>query len=314
MILKIGTLTVNNSSAARITKQRDQILKMTLKKILTRLLGNIVIFRLELLLKRWVHGNYIIGLTYHDTPNADLAAFETQLAFFEKYFEDCKPEDLHQFIHNGIFKGRKPKLLVGLDDGLFSNFENAAPLLEKYGFTGWFFLPAMILDKDFSLQDQRTFAAKGTIPHNSPGKKVFLDNGDVKEMQRNKKHFIGCHSYSHLRLSDDLSSEELHSEVNHACELFFEKNDHHYKSFAWVGGEEYSYGTKAFDLLKQQNLDFIFATNCSPIVKKSHKHNLNRYQASAKYNLTETRFAISSIYTLLYFFKRRRLRKKVGLL
>ena len=285
---------------------------IALKKILVWLMGNIVVFRLELLLKRWIHKNYIIGLTYHDTPKKDLAAFEKQLAFFAKYFDDCKPDDLHQFIRNGIFKGRKPKLLIGLDDGLFSNFENAVPLLEKYGFTGWFFLPAKILEKQFSSEDQRHFADNASIPHNSSSEKVFLDNNDVKIL-RNNKHFIGCHSYSHLRLSDDLSSEVLNTEVNHACQLFFDKNNCDYKSFAWVGGEEYSYGLKALNLLRRQNLDLIFATNCSPITKKSHRYNLNRYDASAHYNLNETRFALSSIYTLGYFFKRRGLRKNIGL-
>ena len=127
------------------------------------------------------------------------------------------------------------------------------------------------------------------------------------------KHFVGCHSYSHKRLSDDLSSETLSTEIDYACELFFQKSNHKYRAFTWVGGEEYSYGRNAFNLLKKRNLDFIFATNCEPILKHSNKNNLNRFAADAKFSLNQTRFAISMAYTFMYFPKRRRLRKNIGL-
>ena len=140
-----------------------------------------------------------------------------------------------------------------------------------------------------------------------------MDHKDIKRLIDSEMHVVGCHSYSHQRLSDSLSTKTLDKEINQACDSFFRNKNDNIKSFAWVGGEEFSYGKKAFELLNRQNLDYVFATNCEPISRRSNPHNLNRYGASAKNSLNDARLSISSLYTLLYLNKRNRVIKNLGL-
>ena len=116
---------------------------MNKKKILiANTLCFIGIDRLLLLLRKYFYkGNYIYALNYHDTPEHESSSLEQQLIFFKKHFSNVNQSDLNLFFANKEWHKDKPGLILSFDDGLRSNFDVAAPLLEKFGFTAWFFIP-----------------------------------------------------------------------------------------------------------------------------------------------------------------------------
>jgi hypothetical protein len=92
--------------------------------------------------KRMVsQGKFIRAVNYHCVPPACGIPFEKQLQFYTMHFSDVTEDDLGDFLFQKKWDKKKPGLIISFDDGDLSNYSVAAPLLEKYGFTGWFFIP-----------------------------------------------------------------------------------------------------------------------------------------------------------------------------
>lgn len=100
--------------------------------------------------------------------------FEKQIKLFREYI------DTHHI------EGSKFRL--SFDDGGLSFLTVVAPILEKYGFKGLFFIATGFL--------------------NTEG---FLNDKQVVELS-NRGHFIGSHSHSHRQMMSSLSREELLSD------------------------------------------------------------------------------------------------------
>src|SRR5689334_16033696 len=99
----------------------------------------------------WLHRRQLTRLpfirivNYHDVPPCHARSFERQLQFFKRRFvvtNRCGLQDLLA----GHWSYDRPGLLITFDDGLKSHAQVAAPLLEKYGFSGWFFVPTEFVD------------------------------------------------------------------------------------------------------------------------------------------------------------------------
>lgn len=100
------------------------------------------------------------------------AVFEDQIAAIAKYIED------HAVDENYV--------RLSFDDGGVSSFNIIMPILEKYGFKGYFFVAIKYIGKDGFLTE--------------PMIKAMADRG----------HFIGAHS--HRQRMNDLSYEDLLSD------------------------------------------------------------------------------------------------------
>ena len=87
---------------------------------------------------------YIRAVYYHDISPSQMDAFEMQLRYFSSFFS-VDEEDLSLF-HKNIWNKNKPGLILTFDDGYRFAYEVVYPLLEKYGFKGWFFIPLGLID------------------------------------------------------------------------------------------------------------------------------------------------------------------------
>ena len=79
-----------------------------------------------------------------------------------------------------------------------NNIEIAVPILEKYGFKAIFFVPPGFVD------EPKLSVAEFSNRHRIEGREA-LTVDDVRYLSR--EHYVGSHSYNHVRLSDDLSLE-----------------------------------------------------------------------------------------------------------
>ena len=252
--------------------------------------------------------NYIRVINYHDTPKEYINNFEKQLIFYKKHFSPVSITDLKAFIDTGTLKKDKPGLIISFDDGLQTNYKVAKPLLEKYGFIGWFFIPSGFIETD--PKDQNDFVQSNNITslsNSHPTKRIAMSWDQLFEL--NKKHVIGCHTFSHHRMNINDSKETLKKEIIESKALIEKRINSTIEVFCWVGGEENTYTKKASKYIAKSGYNFSFMTNSNPITKKTNPLQLQRTNVEAFWPFEVVKFQMSGILDLFYFFKRLRINK-----
>lgn len=132
-----------------------------------------------------------ITLMYHDVICHDVteSGFQNKTALKYKVFSDAFDEQVKSVrIYLQSKRLSDSTVSFTFDDGGESFITNAAPILEKYGFRGVFFV------------------STGYI-----GNKGFLDAEQIKELAK-RGHRIGSHSHSHPERMTALSSKEIQDE------------------------------------------------------------------------------------------------------
>lgn len=129
-----------------------------------------------------------VVLMYHDivTTNDRSSGFQNENAFQYKVEVSAFEEQVK------ALQGKD--VVFTFDDGGVSFLTKAAPILEKYGFKGVFFISTRYI---------------GT-----PG---FLTAEQVKALEE-RGHIVGSHSYSHPEIFTKLSKEEIHEEWSKSFE------------------------------------------------------------------------------------------------
>ena len=253
---------------------------------------------------------FIRAINYHDVPSHESARFESQLRYYCEHFSPVSLDDLLAF-QNGIWTADKPGLILSFDDGFRSSYEIAAPLLDEYGFTGWFFISPGFLD--IPIQQQREKARDATLVSRQYAKndeRVFLTWDQVKELD--KRHVIGCHTLTHRRLRSGLSAQTLHQEIVHSKEILEHQLGHEVPVFAWVGGEEASYSHQAARIIEEAGFRVAFLTNNSLIRPGQDLLSLDRTNVESSFPLPLVRFQLSGAMDLLYSRKRSRVARTLS--
>ena len=164
--------------------------------------------------RRW-HFPSVRAVMYHSVPQFSANQFEQQVRYYARHYSSVTLEDLDLLLHEGKWNKPKPGLMPTFDDGLRTHAEVAAPILEKYGFCGWFFLPTELLDTP--IQQQRTYADEHGIwldedlGGDLEGDRIAMTWEQARQMAGT--HVLGGHTASHVRLSKELTSEQLQYEI-----------------------------------------------------------------------------------------------------
>jgi peptidoglycan/xylan/chitin deacetylase (PgdA/CDA1 family) len=242
---------------------------------------------------------FVRVVNYHHIPDDLSDNFERQLQFYSSRFVNVGYQDLEDLLQTGRWLHKKPGLIISFDDGYRSHYEKAAPLLEKYGFTGWFFVPAVLAAEQNGRPDDALH--------------MPVDEALTREelLQLSAKHIVGCHTYSHRRLTADLSLEQLQHEIPNAQKPLEQLLGRPIRSFCWVGGEEYTYTKPAAELVRE-NYDLGFMTNNAIVRPNTNKLQLQRTNIEAENPLWLVRFQISGLLDIFYFPKRRRVNRLTG--
>lgn len=130
-----------------------------------------------------------IVLMYHDVLNGVLkeSGFMTSLAYDYKITESLFEEHVKSCVGKNV--------LFTFDDGGVSNLSVTAPILEKYGFKGLFFI---------------TTSKIGCIG--------FLTEEQIKILS-DRGHIIGTHTHSHSLHLNRLSKEDIHNEWKKSIDI-----------------------------------------------------------------------------------------------
>lgn len=207
------------------------------------------------------HG-LIQTLNFHNTPADKAASYEAQLAGYAEQFRSVNEDDLERSFSQRGWPYTKPGLIVAFFNGYRNNYDVAAPLLERYGFKGWFFVPSGFLEVEPALQ--RTFAGRSKIrvsPGEYPDGRIAMSWDEARDLER-RGHVIASHTRTHqYACARDLSTEDLHREIALSQGDFRAQLGHEVRAFAWIYGSGYGVNPEADAYLKASGYRYLFGNH-----------------------------------------------------
>lgn len=250
---------------------------------------------------------YVRVVNYHGTPTEHAASFERQLAFYAEHFSPVTPGDLERFFQDRSWVAPKPGLVISFDDGLRTNHDVAAPLLERYGFTGWFFVPVAFIDEPVETQVRFAHEHLIQIDETPPDGRVAMSWPELRALA--KHHTVGCHTRTHLRLEPRVAPNLLEDEIITARVDLEARIGRRVDAFCWVGGEEHTYSAEAARVVRRGGYRYGFMTNNAPLVPNTDPYQIQRTNIEAAWSLDVLRFQLSGVMDALYAPKRARVNR-----
>lgn len=286
-----------------------------LKRATIRTFDAVRVFRLGNRIQRICLGPARVrAINYHGTPQDRAEGFERQLRFYSRHFEPVDRAGLEDLLAGGrrSRSAGKPGLLISFDDGLLSNYEVAAPLLEKYGFAGWFFVPVAPIGDPRLAGDpehrERIRLRHGIdVSGEAREKPAFMSWAQVRDLGR--RHVVGCHTMNHCRLYGTLTEEKLRLEILESRVELERRLDREVDAFCWVGGEEDTYSRRAAEWIAKAGYRISFMTNPCPITAGTSPLQLQRTNIEADWPMPQVRFYLSGVMDVAYTRKRRRVNR-----
>jgi len=141
-----------------------------------------------------------IFLMYHSVGNNE-EFFTVQPDMFEKQMQYLKDKNIKVVsVWEALEKPFSPerRIILTFDDGYKNNYNNAFPIIKKYGFPAIIFISAGLIGKTMK-------AKKGAIL-------PVLSVQEIKEMDQTGLIEFGSHCFSHRNLNT-LSPEEIEKEL-----------------------------------------------------------------------------------------------------
>ena len=182
-------------------------------------------------------GGYIRSVNYHSTPARCADAYERELEAYARQFAGVSEGELEAFLRTGHWPKSKPGLILACYNGYRNNYDVMRPLLERYGFTGWFFVPTEFVNT--APAQQSAFAAAHAIRLTAdeyPDGRVALDWDELRSLDA--KHVIASHTKTHSRAAlDDPSA--LEREIVGPQRDFCAQLGHPVRSFTWLWGSPF---------------------------------------------------------------------------
>ena len=213
-------------------------------------------------------GRYVRVVNFHATPRRLAAGFEGQLSKLAGSFAPVSHEDLMGLLNRGEWPHDRPGVVINFFDGFRDNYEVAAPILDRLGLTGWFFLVSgWISSRPI---DQRAFAENHlmNLPYDetelSRGDRLALSPGEIEDLAR-RGHVIASHTRDHTTASPafdrDLSPETLAREVAGSKRTLEDFAGRPVRALAWREGTPLGTDRRADGALSEAGYELLFANH-----------------------------------------------------
>jgi len=206
----------------------------------------------------FLKGSYIHVINYHSTPRFRLESYERQLAFYQQHFSAVGEADLDCFFDTGEWFKDKPGLILNFFEGYRNNYEFIAPLAEKYGFVGWFYIPTGFLSSPVA--DQHAFASTHKLEiltNDYSDERIAMTWDELRELD--KKHVVASHTQTHERLSRESSDEALQREIISSKHDLEGQLGHEVSTFCWLYGSEVGVNPRADRYLHQAGYKYLLS-------------------------------------------------------
>jgi len=188
---------------------------------------------------RLATGSYVHILNYHNTPFTRMDDFEKQLEYSSRYFSSVGLEDLDNFYKTGKWNKKNPGLIFAFYNGYRNNFDVIYPLLEKYGFIGWFFVATEFIslepEKQYEFGKSHTF---NCIEEEYKDGRYAMSWEELRILSQ--KHIVCSHTRTHSTvITATASDEDMKREIVLSATDIKTNLNIETPGFCWLGGEEF---------------------------------------------------------------------------
>ncbi len=204
-----------------------------------------------------VNGSYIRVVNYHNTEPEDAARIEAEIKYFSENFVPVTLKDMDTFFKTKKWPYEKPGLIPAVFEGFRNQYDVMLPILDKYHFTGWFYIPSFYMD--VPVEEQMAFSDAHELDLNNrelyPDGRVAMNWDEVREVA--SRHEICCHTGTHFQIFPDTPEEDMEREIVLSKRRLEEQIGREVEVFCWLYAEEYSYNVRAQKYLKEAGYKYV---------------------------------------------------------
>lgn len=201
-------------------------------------------------------GRAIHLINYHATPSTRRDEYRRELDACQGRFRSLAEVGIDGLM---VPNGGRPVLVPILFEGFRDNYDVLLPILEEFGFAGWFFIPSHFPNVD--PKRQRIFAARHHLhygPDEYEGERIAVTYAELRDAAA-RGHFMACHSRNHTALRPDTTDAVLTDEIVAAKAEMEAGLGAEVNTFCYLYGAEYGLNPRADDLLIASGYRYLFS-------------------------------------------------------
>jgi peptidoglycan/xylan/chitin deacetylase (PgdA/CDA1 family) len=213
-------------------------------------------------------GRYVRAVNFHATPERLAEQLEEQLSRLAASFAPVSYGDLERFVETGEWTHKRPGVILNFFDGFRDNFEVVAPILDRLGMIGWFFIISGWVTT--SPEDQRSFATRHSIdlPYHEEDLpydgRLALSPEELRDLA-GRGHVVASHTRRHVSASPksvlNLSPLDLEREAVASKRDLEKITGQSVGALAWLEGAALGTNGEADEALARAGYKFLFANH-----------------------------------------------------
>lgn len=207
----------------------------------------------------FVNNAYLRIIRYNSIPKKDSLRFEAEIRYYQEHFSFITPHDISAFFNTSKWSHKKPCLLLCFLGGYRNQYDVVLPILEKYGFHGWFFITPGFIETPVKAQTayamQHGLEVSDAIVY--PDNRIALDWDEVTEIGR--KHTLCANPFHNTMIDKSLSDDELLLEIVQSKERLEAHTQQKVIVFHWLSAEEYNYNVRAHRMLENAGYQYVLS-------------------------------------------------------
>lgn len=198
-------------------------------------------------------------VNFHATPRYREAEYRRQIAEMARDFEPITPANFDSAV-DGSWHHARPGVLPALFEGYRDNLDVLLPILEEFGFTGWFFIPSGFWG--VPADEQRNYAANHVLhlpEHDEyPGERIALTWDEARDIVR-RGHAFACHTRTHNHVTPETPRAVLEDEITAAKAEMEAELGVPVEIFCWLEGAALGVNAEADALLRQAGFRYLLS-------------------------------------------------------
>ena len=209
-------------------------------------------------------------VNYHNTPQSQAAHFEQELSGYSHSFSSVNQDELISYLRTGQWHKPMPGLLPVAYEGYRNGFDVLAPMLERYGFVGWFFIITDFVNTPVAHQAEYARSHRiGMKTKEYADSRFALSWEEIRQLD--KKHVIASHARSHSELST-LDDAMLEHEVKGSQEEFKQHLGHPVEAFASLRGPAHGDFPRTDRIVEAAGYRVVFSNFRVQLIPSVHAH------------------------------------------